>query len=84
MFQLFKSKKPSGEVINLNIEGMHCTSCAISIDGELEDFPGVIESHTDYAASATTVEIEPGKVKTEQLIGIIKKLGYSAKIDPSS
>ncbi len=31
------------------IQGMHCTSCAMNIDGELEDTEGIKEAKTNYA-----------------------------------
>ena len=52
MFNLFK-KAHSGQEVVLKIDGMHCTSCSLSIDGELEDLPGVISASTSYAKSIT-------------------------------
>lgn len=75
MFSLFK-KKPQGELLTLKISGMHCTSCSLSIDGELEDTPGVITSNTSYAKSVTKVEVMPGEVSREQLVKVIESLGY--------
>ena len=48
MLNLFKSK-PKGEQVTLKITGMHCPSCAMNIDGALEDTAGVIEAETSYA-----------------------------------
>ncbi len=60
------------------ISGMHCTSCAMNIDGELEDTGGIKESNTNYAKSQTEVEFDPEKVNDKAIIGIIKKAGYQA------
>jgi copper chaperone CopZ len=60
------------------ISGMHCTSCAMSIDGELEDTKGVKCANTNYAKSQTEVEFDENKVTDKQIIGIIKKTGYVA------
>lgn len=62
------------------ISGMHCTSCAMNIDGELEDTEGIKESNTNYAKSQTEVEFDEEKVDDKAIIGIIKKVGYQAKI----
>lgn len=56
------------------IEGMHCVSCAMNIDGELEDTDGVKEASTNYARQLTEVTFEPGKVTVGELITTIKKL----------
>ena len=60
------------------ISGMHCTSCAMSIDGELEDTNGIKESNTNYAKSQTEVEFDQEKVSDKAIIEIIKKVGYQA------
>lgn len=61
-----------------NIDGMHCTSCAMSIDMDLEDLEGVKEAKTSYAKGETEVEFDEEKVKEEQILEIIQKLGYQA------
>lgn len=40
--------------VTLAIEGMHCTSCAMTIDEELEDLPGVKRAKTSYARERAT------------------------------
>ena len=75
MINLFK-KKPQGEAVVFKIDGMHCTSCSMSIDGELEDTKGVIESKTSYAKAKTRVVYDPAQVKPEKLKQIIEKLEY--------
>jgi copper chaperone CopZ len=60
------------------IIGMHCTSCALIIDGDLEDLDGVISSATSYARQETIIEFDELKVDHEKIIEIIKRNGYSA------
>lgn len=60
------------------ITGMHCSSCAITIDMDLEDMEGISKSHTSYAKGETEVELDPGKVKDTLVVEIIKKSGYEA------
>ncbi|HLD01549.1 MAG TPA: heavy-metal-associated domain-containing protein [Patescibacteria group bacterium] len=67
--------------LKFKIEGMHCTSCAMSIDGDLEDLlEGIKSACTSYAKQETEIEFEERKVKIEQIIQIIKDTGYSAKV----
>jgi P-type Cu+ transporter len=67
--------------IKLKIEGMHCTSCAMSIDGDLEDYvKGVKSAKTSYAKQECEVELSDEKVSSEKIIDQIKKTGYQAKI----
>lgn len=61
----------------LKVEGMHCTSCAMSIDFDLEDL-GVKNAKTSYAKQETDVEFDGEKIKIEQIIKCIKTTGYKA------
>lgn len=64
----------------LKIIGMHCVSCAMNIDGDLEDLvKGVISAKTNYAKQECEVEFE-GEVKIEQIINQIKETGYQAEL----
>lgn len=65
--------------IKLKISGMHCTSCALNIDFDLEDLEGVKYSKTSYAKEETEVEFEEGTVGLEQILNQIAKTGYKAK-----
>jgi len=75
MFGLFE-KKPVGEKVVLKIGGMHCTSCAMNIDGALEDTDGVLKATTNYAKSEVTVHFEPKKIKAEKIAAVIVEQGY--------
>ncbi len=63
----------------LKITGMHCTSCAMNIDGELEDL-GVKEVRTNYSKGITEVEYDSEKIKIEKIQETIQKMGYSTSI----
>ncbi len=75
MLNIFK-QKTKGETIVLKIDGMHCTSCSMSIDGELEEVDGVIESNTSYAKSKTKVTYNPKLVDLEKIKQVIESLEY--------
>lgn len=62
------------------ITGMHCSSCAINIDGELEDTDGVKESDTSYAKQETLVTYDEAKITPDKVISIIKTLDYEAEL----
>lgn len=62
------------------IVGMHCTSCCLSIDGDLEDTEGVKSAKTSYAKQECEVEFEEEVVAVEQIITQIKKTGYQAQL----
>ena len=62
------------------IEGMHCASCAMNIDGELEDMKGVKESNTSYVKMITKVSYDEELVTDKKIIDSITKIGYTATI----
>lgn len=64
----------------LAIEGMHCTSCAMTIDEELEDLTGVKRAKTSYARATSEVEHDPEAVGLEALIAAVRAAGYTATI----
>lgn len=63
----------------LMIEGMHCSSCAMNIDFDLEDLSGLKVAKTNYARQETEVEFEQEKLDIAKIIAQIKKTGYIAK-----
>ena len=62
----------------LKIKGMHCVSCAMNIDFDLEDLDGVKSVNTNYAKAECVVEYEEEKVNEEKIMETIKKTGYTA------
>ncbi len=58
------------------IEGMHCSSCSMLIDGELEELNGVKSSITSYAKQVCEIEIEEENVNVENITILIENLGY--------
>lgn len=65
--------------VTFKIVDMHCTSCAMTIDGDLEDTGKVKSAKTNYAKGLTEVEFDPEKINEEEILEIIKKSGYTAK-----
>jgi Cu+-exporting ATPase len=66
------------KTVKLKITGMHCVSCALTIDMELED-NGVKSSETNYARSETEVSFYENKISLEKIKSLIEKLGYKVE-----
>lgn len=65
--------------IKLQIKGMHCTSCAMNIDGDLEDnVAGIKSVKTSYAKQECEVEFDEKKTTVDQIIKQVKETGYTA------
>ncbi len=61
------------------IAGMHCVSCAMTIEGALEDVPGVKAARANYARQSADVEYDERKVSERQLVEAIEGAGYKVK-----
>lgn len=66
--------------IKLNIEGMHCGGCATGIQMVTSGLDGVQSAFVDLDAKNGTWEVDESKVKAEQIIEEITKLGYKAQV----
>jgi Cu+-exporting ATPase len=75
MFNFLKSKK-TGETITLKLSGLHCASCSLNIDGEIEELSGVVSSNTSYARQESVITYDPALAKPDSFIKIIEGLGY--------
>lgn len=59
-----------------HINGMHCTSCAMLIDGDLEELAGVKTAQTNYAKQICEVEFDEARVSDDKIVETIKQTGY--------
>ena len=65
------------------ISGMHCASCAVTIEKILKKAPGVISASVNYATEKATLEYDPATTDTSKLSSVISQLGYKALISES-
>jgi copper chaperone CopZ len=83
MFNIFNTSRQSAEgvtSVKLKIKGMHCASCALNIDGALEDELSVERAETSYARAESRITFDPQKVKLSQIQATIKQLGYETEV----
>ncbi|MCB9457300.1 MAG: heavy-metal-associated domain-containing protein [Anaerolineaceae bacterium] len=60
------------------IQGMHCVGCAMTVDGAIEDLPGVKTASTNYARQIVDVEYDEKKTGEVQIINAVQQAGYKA------
>jgi len=63
----------------IRIDGMHCASCAISVDDTLEALDGVHSSKTSYARSLVKIDHDPERVNAHHLHDAITQAGYQPR-----
>ncbi len=59
---------------------MHCNSCVMLIEGDLEDLEGVKSARASLAKLECEVEFDEEQVNEQVIIETIKKTGYQAQI----
>ena len=75
-----KSATPTDGVLGLNLKvsNMWCPACAWLIDECLKKTPGIINSTCNFSTDRLQVIYSPIKTSPDQVISVIKKLGYRA------
>ncbi|HEV3035398.1 MAG TPA: heavy metal translocating P-type ATPase [Solirubrobacteraceae bacterium] len=73
------------EVVELDVSGMTCGSCAARVQRALSRQSGVTEALVNYATGRATVELEQHALDAEQLIAVVERAGYgAAPVAPSA
>lgn len=60
----------------IRISGMHCVSCAQTIEKALKREKGIINANVNFATEKTVVEYDSAKVSLERIGEIIRETGY--------
>src|SRR3989338_4135956 len=67
----------------LPISGMHCASCANTIEKALSKQKGVIKASVNFASEKATVEFDKNVVDENSLKEVVKKTGYKVVERPN-
>lgn len=62
----------------LMVHGMHCVSCAATIENKLKKMPGISKVTLNYATATAVLEFDPEIVDEQKIIQAIKSSGYQA------
>jgi Cu+-exporting ATPase len=68
----------SATEVKLELEGMHCASCAAAIERTLNDLDGV-EASVNLVTERATVHCD-GDVPVERLVAAVESVGYGAHV----
>ena len=71
------------QTVTLDVPGMTCRFCPITIRKALAKVPGVIEARADYDSKTATVTFDPDKASVSDLTSATANAGYesSARIE---
>lgn len=62
----------------INIIGMHCSTCALTIEKTLKKIPGVTSARVNFGNEKAFVEYDPARTNPEKLHQAIAEVGYKA------
>jgi Cu+-exporting ATPase len=65
--------------ITIPVGGMHCASCAASIERTLRDLDGVVEAQVNFGTEKATVRYLGSQVEPATLRQAIREIGYEPK-----
>jgi len=62
--------------LTLTIGGMHCATCALTVQDSLNEVPGVAEARVNFALGKATIDYDAGVATEEQLKKAVEGSGY--------
>ncbi len=65
----------------LSIQGMSCANCSQTIEGNLEELPGVREVDVNFATDEGRVEYDPAETSMAEIFDAIEDAGYDPVAD---
>lgn len=68
------------KTISLDVPGMTCKFCPITIRKALKKVPGVIDATAEYDSKTATVTFDPTKTNIETLIKTTANAGYPSTL----
>ncbi|MFQ6605261.1 MAG: mercuric transporter MerT family protein [Fidelibacterota bacterium] len=64
----------------LDVPGMTCASCPVTIRKSLQRVDGVIEASASFEAKTATVRYDPSKISTRDLLKATRNAGYESTV----
>ncbi len=64
--------------VTLQIAGMTCSNCAVTLEKRLAELPGVEKARVNFASEKASLEYDPERVSLTKIQDTISKLGYRA------
>ena len=82
LLPFFVTHTGAGELqsANLDVKGMTCSTCPLTVKVALKKQPGVSEVSVDYKAQSASVKFNPEKIKAEQLAAAVTEAGFPTTV----
>lgn len=76
----FNVQAAASKTVTLNVPGMTCKFCPITIKKALKKVSGVTEAKASYDTKTATVTFDPAKTNVEALIKATTEAGYPSTL----
>jgi Cu+-exporting ATPase len=60
------------KMVSIDIEGMHCSSCAVLIEKSLRKMPGVLQASVNFSSEQAMVKIDPMTASKSELLKAVE------------
>lgn len=67
---------PSIRTEKLKLIGMHCASCAVTIEKKLSFLKGVVDAVVNFAGEEAKVGYDPSKITLKDIVNAVRDVGY--------
>ena len=74
----------STTTVTFSVEGMTCAWCPVAVKTVLKRLDGVKEAKVSLSEKNAVVEYEPAKVKPQEMVDAVNRLGYQANLTLAS
>ena len=65
--------------LKLRIPDMHCSACAMKLEGIEGDLPGIQKIKASYHRQTLEVEYDESRVSEERILQAVEQLGYTSE-----
>ncbi len=80
MITSFSAMAAESKTVTLDVPGMTCEFCPITIRKALKKVPGVIDAKADFDTKTATVSFDPDKTNIDELMKATADAGYKSTL----
>jgi len=77
-FTVIPAAEANLQTVVLDVPGMTCNFCPVTVRKALQKVPGVVEARADFESKTATVTFDPAKTTVQDLTTAVKNAGYEA------
>ena len=72
----FSAHAAPSESVTLDVKGMDCATCPITVKTVLKKQAGVADVKVDFKKATAEITFDPGKVSREKLAQVVTEAGF--------